>query len=65
MIDRQDRAKTFVCDLPLVKAFADWASNPNTDQASVATCTDAAVNLAVGIWTLKSERLQLDPGFNF
>jgi hypothetical protein len=42
-----------------MEVFADWATDPNADEASIAMGTDAAVNLAAGIWTLESERIRL------
>jgi hypothetical protein len=61
---RQERAKTFVGDLPLVKVFANWASNPNANQAGTALCADAAVYLATGLRALKSEPIRFDARFN-
>jgi hypothetical protein len=46
-----------------MEVLADWASNPNADEASAPGLVDATVNLAAGIRALKSERL--DPHFNF
>jgi hypothetical protein len=40
-----------------MKAFADWASSPNADKASVAMRADATVNFTAGRRTLKSERI--------
>jgi hypothetical protein len=48
-----------------MEALANWASNPNADEASAPGLVDATVNLAAGIRALKSERIRLDPRFNF
>jgi hypothetical protein len=44
---------------PLMKVFADWASNSHAEktqhEGGVAICVDAAVNLAPGPWTSESE----------
>jgi hypothetical protein len=48
-----------------VKVFADWTSNPNTDQAGTARCADAAVNFATSLRAVKSERIRLNRRFNF
>jgi len=64
MIGRQDSASIPVRNSPPVEVFADRASNPNADEASAAMGGDAAVNLAAGIWALKSERIRLAFRFN-
>jgi hypothetical protein len=54
----------FLCDLPLVKVFADWASSPDADQIRVAMCVDVPVEYTAGIWALKWECFHLDSRFN-
>jgi hypothetical protein len=58
--DRRNSTKILVRDQPLVDTFADWASKSDANETSTTVCADAAVDLAVAVWTSESKRIFYD-----